>query len=41
MENRQQTDRGVNTRWPRIINDRLTTDRITATKDQKRKASPN
>jgi hypothetical protein len=37
-ENRQHTDQEVNARWLKIINDRLTSDRITATKikrDQK------
>jgi hypothetical protein len=37
MEKRQHTDQEVNTRWKRIINDRLTTDRITATKIERDK----
>jgi hypothetical protein len=31
-ENRQHTNQEINARWKRVINDRLTTDRITATK---------
>jgi hypothetical protein len=32
MENRQHADQEVNARWIKVINDRLTTDRITTTK---------